>query len=45
MSEEKANGIFTDYLGEPERMKQVFKHQLYYTGDKAYKDEMALFGL
>jgi acetyl-CoA synthetase len=39
MSGEKANGIFKGYLGEPERMKQVFKHQLYYTGDKAYKDE------
>ena len=39
MSGEKPNGIFVDYLGEPERKAQVFKHQLYYTGDKAYKDE------
>jgi acetyl-CoA synthetase len=36
---QKPNGIFTEYLGEPERKKDVFKHGLYYTGDKAYKDE------
>jgi acyl-coenzyme A synthetase/AMP-(fatty) acid ligase len=35
----KPNGIFTEYLGEPEKKKEVFKHGLYYTGDKAYKDE------
>lgn len=39
MSSEKPNGIFIEYLGEPERMKQVFRHGLYYTGDKAYRDE------
>jgi acyl-coenzyme A synthetase/AMP-(fatty) acid ligase len=39
MDGKKANGVFIDYLGEPERKKDVFKHQLYYTGDKAYKDE------
>ncbi|MEN9610465.1 MAG: hypothetical protein RLZZ628_1279 [Bacteroidota bacterium] len=39
MNHHKANGVFIDYLGEPERKKQVFKHGLYYTGDKAYKDE------
>ena len=39
MNGEKANGIFTGYLGEPERNNKVFKHQLYYTGDKAYKDK------
>jgi acetyl-CoA synthetase len=33
------NGIFTGYLGEPDRNEKVFKHGLYYTGDKAYKDE------
>jgi acyl-coenzyme A synthetase/AMP-(fatty) acid ligase len=33
------NGIFTGYLGEPERNEKVFRHGLYYTGDKAYKDE------
>jgi acyl-coenzyme A synthetase/AMP-(fatty) acid ligase len=39
MNGKKANGIFTGYLGEPERNNRVFKHGLYYTGDKAYKDE------
>lgn len=39
MEGKKPNGVFIDYLGEPERKEQVFKHQLYYTGDKAYKDE------
>lgn len=35
----KPNGIFNDYLENPEKKKAVFKHGLYYTGDKAYKDE------
>lgn len=35
----RPNGIFTGYLGEPDRNEKVFKHGLYYTGDKAYKDE------
>ncbi len=39
MDDKKTNGIFTGYLGEPERNNMVFKHHLYYTGDKAYKDE------
>jgi len=39
MDDNIANGIFTGYLGEPERNDKVFKHKLYYTGDKAYKDE------
>jgi len=39
MDSNKANGIFTGYLGEPERNDKVFKYNLYYTGDKAYKDE------
>jgi acetyl-CoA synthetase len=34
----KPNGIFLDYSGEPEKRKSVFKHGLYYTGDKAYRD-------
>ena len=34
----KPNGIFKEYVDEPEKMKSVFKHGLYYTGDKAYKD-------
>lgn len=33
------NGIFKEYIGDPEKKKEVFKHGLYYTGDKAYKDE------
>lgn len=33
------NGIFKCYVGDADRQKEVFKHGLYYTGDKAYKDE------
>lgn len=33
------NGVFKTYLIQLDKMKQVFKHGLYYTGDKAYKDE------
>ncbi|MEP6948645.1 MAG: AMP-binding protein [Ginsengibacter sp.] len=35
----KTNGLFSDYFGEPEKKKDVFKFSLYYTGDKAYKDK------
>ena len=35
----KPNGIFIDYYGDPEKKQSVFKHGLYYTGDKAYRDE------
>lgn len=35
----KPNGIFNDYFGDAEKKKEVFKHGLYYTGDKAYRDE------
>ena len=35
----KPNGIFSDYFGDEEKKKSVFKHGLYYTGDKAYRDE------
>ncbi|MFC5411973.1 AMP-binding protein [Larkinella bovis] len=35
----KPNGIFTGYFNEPEKMKTVFRAGLYFTGDKAYKDE------
>ena len=34
----KPNGIFNDYFGDPEKKKTVFRHGLYYTGDKAYRD-------
>jgi acyl-coenzyme A synthetase/AMP-(fatty) acid ligase len=33
------NGIFKTYIGDAARQQEVFKHGLYYTGDKAYKDE------
>jgi acyl-coenzyme A synthetase/AMP-(fatty) acid ligase len=35
----KSIGIFSGYFGDPEKNKDVFKYGLYYTGDKAYKDE------
>lgn len=35
----KPNGIFKEYFGDAEKKKEVFKYGLYYTGDKAYKDE------
>ena len=34
----RPNGLFADYYGEPERRASVFRHGLYYTGDKAYRD-------
>lgn len=34
----KANGIFKSYLNDSERQAKVFKNNLYYTGDKAYRD-------
>jgi len=36
---EKFSGIFKSYIGDEEKQKQVFSHGLYFTGDKAYKDE------
>ena len=39
MHPEKFRGIFKSYIGDEEKLKQVFRHGLYYTGDKAYKDE------
>lgn len=35
---DKPNGIFIDYMDEPEKRASVFKNDLYYTGDKAYRD-------
>ncbi len=32
------NGIFREYVGAPEKAANVFRHGLYYTGDKAYRD-------
>ncbi|WP_413533506.1 AMP-binding protein [Empedobacter brevis] len=38
-NEETINGIFKTYLIQKDKIATVFKHGLYYTGDKAYKDE------
>lgn len=37
--ENTIDGIFKTYLIQKDKMSKVFKHGLYYTGDKAYKDE------
>ena len=39
MHPEHFTGIFKSYIGDEEKQRQVFRHGLYYTGDKAYKDE------
>ena len=39
MHPERFRGVFKSYIGDEEKQKQVFKHGLYYTGDKAYKDK------
>lgn len=39
MGSVKPNGVFSTYFGDPGKEKEVFKHGLYYTGDKAYIDE------
>ncbi len=38
-TDSQPNGIFLEYYGDAEKKKEVFKHGLYYTGDKAYKDD------
>jgi acetyl-CoA synthetase len=38
-NKDNINGVFKTYLNDTERNDLVFKHGLYYTGDKAYKDE------
>jgi len=35
----RAIGLFTEYIGNPEKMDQVFINNYYYTGDRAYFDE------
>jgi acetyl-CoA synthetase len=40
---DRFNGIFKAYIADEEKQKEVFKHGLYYTGDKAYKDEDGYF--
>jgi acyl-coenzyme A synthetase/AMP-(fatty) acid ligase len=39
MHPERFRGVFKSYIGDEEKQKAVFKYGLYYTGDKAYKDE------
>ncbi len=39
LKDAKHNGLFVEYLNDPDRTAKSFKHDLYYTGDKAYKDE------
>jgi acetyl-CoA synthetase len=39
----RPNGLFTGYFGEPGRAASVFRHGLYYTGDKAYRDADGYF--
>jgi acetyl-CoA synthetase len=39
MHPERFRGIFKSYIGDEEKQKNVFKHGVYYTGDRAYKDE------
>lgn len=36
---DKINGIFKEYMYDKERQKQVFRNNVYFTGDKAYQDE------
>lgn len=36
---DKPNGIFAGYYYDKERQAQVFRNNVYFTGDKAYKDE------
>jgi len=39
----RPNGLFKEYYGEPARAASVFRHGLYYTGDKAYRDPDGYF--
>lgn len=39
LDESKNNGLFLEYLDDKDRTANSYKHNLYYTGDKAYKDE------
>lgn len=35
----RPNGLFLEYFGDPGKKQEVFRHNLYYTGDKAYRDD------
>jgi len=39
MHPDRFSGLFKSYVEDTERERDVFRHGLYYTGDKAYKDE------
>ena len=39
LDQNRNNGLFLEYLGDKDRTSNSFKHNLYYTGDKAYKDK------
>jgi acetyl-CoA synthetase len=39
MDTDAFNGIFREYVGDPEKGAEVFRNGLYYTGDKAYRDD------
>jgi len=38
MTPGKFNGIFKEYVDDTAKAAEVFRHGLYYTGDKAYRD-------
>ena len=39
LDENQANGLFIEYLNDRERTAKAFQYGLYYTGDRAYKDQ------
>ncbi len=39
IDEIRHHGVFVEYLNDTKRTQKVFKNGLYYTGDKAYKDD------
>ncbi len=43
MDADRFTGIFKSYVGSESRQRDVFKNDLYYTGDKAYRDEDGYF--
>lgn len=43
MHPDKFDGIFKSYIGDAAKEHEAFKHGLYYTGDKAYKDDDGYF--
>lgn len=39
LSRWRAIGLFQEYIGDPERTKNAFQNNMYFTGDKAYFDK------